>query len=229
MTRDELKRQAASEAAAMVSDGMIVGLGTGSTAAFFIEALIGRVRGGLRIAGIPTSERSAEQARQGGISLTSFAEHDHIDLAVDGADEIEQGTLNLLKGLGGAALREKIVASAAKQFVIVADEEKVVGKLGSRAPVPVEVTRFGWELTLHRVRGLGATTTLRQAAGEPYITDGGNFILDATFGPIAEPAALDTKLHAIPGVVGNGLFIRMATLALVAGSGGVKRLQPGAH
>jgi ribose 5-phosphate isomerase A len=187
------------------------------------------VRGGLRIAGIPTSERSAEQARQGGISLTSFAEHDHIDLAVDGADEIEQGTLNLLKGLGGAALREKIVASAAKQFVIVADEEKVVGKLGSRAPVPVEVTRFGWELTLHRVRGLGATTTLRQAAGEPYITDGGNFILDATFGPIAEPAALDTKLHAIPGVVGNGLFIRMATLALVAGSGGVKRLQPGAH
>lgn len=224
---DELKREAAERAAAMVQDGMVVGLGTGSTATFFIEALIRRAREGLSIACIATSERSAVQAQQGGLRMVSFATHQKIDLGVDGADEIKRDTLDLVKGLGGALLREKIVASAAARLVIIADESKLVDWLGSRAPVPVEVTRFAWELTATRLRAEGAEPTLRLGPdGTPYITDGGNFILDARFDPIGDASALNRRLLQIPGVVETGLFIGMAAQALVAGQQGVTEYFP---
>ncbi len=202
MDRDEQKRSAAEAAAAMVEDGMVIGLGTGSTAYFAIEALIRRVRDGLRIRAIPTSERSAEQARAGGITLTTFAEHRRLDLTIDGADEIEAGSLNLIKGLGGALLREKIVAAASRRLVIVADSRKLVDRLGGTVPVPVEVVPFGWETTVERLRQLGTDPVPRRdQAGQPYCTDGGNRILDCRFGPIADPAALDLQIGRTVGVV----------------------------
>ncbi len=225
MDRDEQKRSAAEAAAAMVEDGMVIGLGTGSTAYFAIEALIRRVRDGLRIRAIPTSERSAEQARAGGIPLTTFAEHRRLDLTIDGADEIEAGSLNLIKGLGGALLREKIVAAASRRLVIVADSRKLVDRLGGTVPVPVEVVPFGWETTVERLRQLGTDPVPRRdQAGQPYCTDGGNRILDCRFGPIADPAALDLQIGRTVGVVETGLFVGMAQLALVADVDGVRRL-----
>ena len=200
MDRDVHKRAAAEAAAGMVEDGMIVGLGTGSTARFAIDALIRRVREGLSIRAIPTSERSAAQAREGGIPLTGFAEHRRIDVTIDGADEIELGTLNLIKGLGGALLREKIVAAASDRLIIVADEPKLVERLGGTAPVP---------------------------GGQLYCTDGGNRILDCRFPAIADPAGLDRAIGQIVGVVETGLFIGMARLALVAGGDGVQRIASG--
>src|SRR3984957_2126388 len=161
--RDARKREAAMAAVAMVEDGMAVGLGTGSTAAFAIDGLIDRVRGGLRIVGIPTSERSAKQARDGGIELTDFGHHTKLDLTINGADEIARDTLNLVKGLGGALLREKIVAAASDRLVIIADEPKLVSVLGASGPVPVEVVSFGWETTSARLAKLGARPVLRKA------------------------------------------------------------------
>ena len=227
MTTDAYKQEAAEQAAAMVEDGMVVGLGTGSTATFFIANLIQRAGQGLNIACIPTSERSAEQARAGGLKLVTFATHRTIDLAVDGADEIKRDSLDLTKGLGGALLREKMVASAARRLVIIADGEKLVDWLGTRAPIPVEITQFGWELTAERVRAEGAEITRRQAAdGTPYLTDGGNFILDASFAPIADAAALQRRLLQIVGVIETGIFVGMAEMALVASSEGVTRFTP---
>jgi ribose 5-phosphate isomerase A len=225
--RDGLKREAALAAVAMVQDGMVVGLGTGSTAAFAIDGLIQRVSQGLRIVGIPTSERSARQARDGGIELTDFARHPRVDLTIDGADEIARGTLHLVKGLGGALLREKIVAAASDRLVIVADEAKLVSHLGETTAVPVEVVAFGWETTLGRILALGGCqVTPRQATGgELFRTDGGNVILDCGFGPIDDPQMLDTALSAIIGVVETGLFIGMANTALVAAADGVVRLE----
>src|SRR5580700_5690118 len=159
--RDALKRAAAEAAVELVQDGMVVGLGTGSTAAFAVEALAKRHRDGLRFVGIPTSERTAAQATAAGIKLTSFAEHPEIDLTIDGADEVERGTLNLIKGLGGALLREKIVASASQQLVIVVDSAKMVDRLGARTPVPVEIVDVGLELTKVALEVLGAEVRLR--------------------------------------------------------------------
>jgi ribose 5-phosphate isomerase A len=228
MDRDTQKRAAAEAAAAMVEDGMIVGLGTGSTAWFAIEALIRRVREGLRIRGIPTSERSAAQARAGGIALTSFAEHHRLDLTIDGADEVQTGTLNLIKGLGGALLREKIVAAASERLIIVADGRKLVERLGTTAVVPVEVVPFGWETTAERLRRLGAgPQPRRDAAGALFRTDSGNHILDCRFGPIADPAGLDQAIGQTVGVVETGLFIGMAAMALVADDNGIRRLSVG--
>ena len=225
--RDALKREVGEQAAAMVEDGTTVGLGTGSTAACFIDALAARVRGGLKIAAIPTSERSAEQARAGGIEIVTFATHKHIDLAIDGADEIVRSTLALTKGLGGALLREKIVASAAKRLIIIADADKLVDHLGERCAIPVEVTPFGWELTRARLQDTGAQPTRRmQADGTPYLTDGGNFILDCRFSPIPDPATLDTKIRDIVGVIETGFFIGMAEAALIAESNGVRHIKP---
>ena len=227
MDRDAEKRAAAQAAAAMVEDGMVVGLGTGSTAHFAIEALIGRVREGLRIRAIPTSERSADQARAGGIPLTSFAEHRQIDLTIDGADEIELGTLNLIKGLGGALLREKIVATASARLVIVADHEKLVDRLGTKTPVPIEVVPFGWETTADRLRQLGTEPQPRlDDSGGLFCTDGGNRILDCRFGAIPDPASLDRRIAQIVGVVETGLFTGMAELALIADDRGVRSLKP---
>src|SRR5499426_2670268 len=161
--RDALKRAAAEAAVELVEDGMVVGLGTGSTAAFAVEALARRHRQGLRFVGIPTSERMAAQARAAGIPLTSFAEHRQIDLTIDGADEVERGTLNLIKGLGGALLREKIVAAASRRLVIVVDSAKLVERLGMHTPVPVEVVPFGVEATQEALEVLGASARLRHS------------------------------------------------------------------
>lgn len=223
--RDARKREAAMAAVAMVQDGMVVGLGTGSTAAFAIDGLIERVRAGLRIVGIPTSERSAKQAREGGITLTDFAAHPKVDLTIDGADEIACDTLDLIKGLGGALLREKIVAAASERLVIIADAPKLVSQLGSTCPVPVEVVAFGYETTAARLASLGARPVLRMAAGEPFRTDGGNLILDCHFGRITDPRALERALSATVGVVETGLFIGMASVVLVATDTGIKRLE----
>jgi ribose 5-phosphate isomerase A len=225
MSAEEQKRVAAEAAVALVEPGMVVGLGTGSTAAYAIDALIRRVAAGLDIVAIPTSERSASQALAGGIRLTDFAENPEVDLTIDGADEISPG-LDLVKGLGGALLREKIVAAASRRLVIVADDSKLVPRLGSKAPVPVEVVPFGWQSTAARLVQLGAQPTLRETAdGTPFRTDGGNLILDCAFHPIADPAALEQAIARVVGVVESGLFIGMANLALVAGAAGVRRLE----
>jgi ribose 5-phosphate isomerase A len=225
--RDMRKREAAMAAVAMVQDGMAVGLGTGSTAAFAIDGLIERVRGGLNIVGIPTSERSAKQAADGGITLVDFSTHPRLALTIDGADEIAEGSLALIKGLGGALLREKIVAAASDRLVIIADAPKLVSSLGGTAPVPVEVVPFGWQTTAARLTALGASPELRKADGAPFRTDGGNLILDCHFGPIADPAALEARLSQTIGVVESGLFIGMASTALVAMPNGVLRLDRG--
>ena len=223
-TRDDLKRDAANQAAELIEDGMIVGLGTGSTATFFIEALIVRRP---RILCIPTSERSADQARAGGLRITDFAQHTQIDICVDGADEIKRNTLDLVKGLGGALLREKLVASAARRLIIIADSTKLVDWLGSTTAVPVEVTPFAWELTCTRLAALSHAVIRRlQAGGAPYITDGGNYLLDCQLGAIADAAVTDRKLREIVGVVETGLFTGMAEMALVADETGVTRLLP---
>jgi len=223
--RDALKRAAADAAVELVQDGMIVGLGTGSTAAFAVEALARRHRQGLRFLGIPTSERTAAQATAAGIPLTSFAEHRQIDITIDGADEVERGTLNLIKGLGGALLREKIVAAASRRLAIVVDGAKLVDRLGTRAPVPVEVVSFGLEATQAALEVLGASPRLRLSpSGDPFTTDGGNRILDCSFGPIAEPARLEERIGRLIGVVESGLFISRADPVFLADAAGVHRL-----
>ena len=223
-TRDDLMGQAAEQAADLVEDGMVVGLGTGSTATFFIDALIDRRP---KIVCIATSERSAAQARAGGLDVSDFAHHTGIDLCVDGADEIKRDSLDLVKGLGGALLREKLVASAAGRLVIIADQAKLVDWLGSTAPVPVEVTPFGWELTCARLAAIAETAVRRrQPGGDAYVTDGGNYIVDCGFPSVADAALTNRALRDVVGVVETGLFVGMATMALVAGDQGVTRFTP---
>jgi ribose 5-phosphate isomerase A len=223
--RDELKKASALRAIEYVKDGMIVGLGTGSTAYFVVEGLGARVAQGLKIVGIPTSERTAAQARGLSIPLATFAEYSRIDLTIDGADEVERGTLNLIKGLGGALLREKIVATAGDRLIIVVDEEKLVDQLGDHTPVPVEVTQFGWQATAAKLAKLGAEPVLRHAAEDhPFITDGGNYILDCKFGKIADSAALESQIGMTVGVVESGLFIGRSTAVIVATGSGVEVL-----
>jgi len=224
--RDALKRAAAEAAVELVEDGMVVGLGTGSTAAFAVEALARRHGQGLRFVGIATSQRTAAQAAAAGIPLTSFAEHRQIDLTIDGADEVERGTLNLIKGLGGALLREKIVANASRRLAIIVDGAKLVDRLGMHAPVPVEVVAFGLEATQAALEALGASARLRLSlAHEPFVTDSGNNILDCSFGPIANPAGLEERIGHIVGVVESGLFIGRAGPVFVADAAGVHRLE----
>jgi ribose 5-phosphate isomerase A len=223
--RDALKRAAADTAVQLVENDMVIGLGTGSTAAFAIEALARRHRQGLRFVGIPTSEHTAAQARAADIPLTSFAEHRQIDLTIDGADEVERGTLNLIKGLGGALLREKIVAAATRRLTIIVDESKMVDRLGTHAPVPVEVVTFGLEVTQAALEVLGASVRLRLSpSGRPFVSDGGNCILDCSFDPIADPARLEERIRHIVGVVECGLFIGRADSVFVADAAGVHRL-----
>jgi len=224
--RDAFKRAAAEAAVELVQDGMVVGLGTGSTAAFAVEALARRHREGLQFIGIPTSDHTAAQAKAANIPLTSFAEHRQIDLTIDGADEVERGTLNLIKGLGGALLHEKIVAAASRRLAIVVDGLKLVDRLGARTPIPVEVVAFGLEATQAALEAIGATARLRQSAkGEPFITDSGNRILDCSFGPIADPARLEERIRRVVGVVESGLFIGRANVVFVAETSGVHRLE----
>src|SRR5665213_1819954 len=175
MDRDELKKASALRAIEYVKDGMVVGLGTGSTAYFVVEGLGARVAAGLRITGIPTSERTATQARALNIPLATFAEHQHIDLTIDGADEVERSSLNLIKGLGGALLREKIVASASDRMIVVVDETKLVDRLGANTPLPVEIVSFGWQTVLDRLAAIGCGPRLRLVGDKPFMTDGGNY------------------------------------------------------
>ena len=220
-SQDRLKRAAALRAVAEVADGMVVGLGSGSTAAFAIEGLGERVAKGLRIVGIPTSEATAALARRNGIPLTSFAEHRRIDLTIDGADQVERGTLNLIKGLGGALLREKIVAVTSVRLIVIIDESKLVDRLGGRTPLPVEIVAFGWQGTLDRLTGLGCAAQLRRAGDQPFTTDGGNHIADCSFPAIPDPVALETRLSSVVGVIETGLFIGLAATIMVGCPAGV--------
>jgi ribose 5-phosphate isomerase A len=227
VNRDELKRAAALRAIDEVQDGMVVGLGTGSTAAFVVEGLGARVAQGLKVVGIPTSERTAVQARRLGISIATFAEHQRLDLTIDGADEVQLGTLNLIKGLGGALLREKIVAAASHRLVIVVDQEKLVDQLGEHTPLPVEVTQFGWQATAVALAKLGCVPERRYTTGEqPFVTDGGNYILDCRFGPIADPRAIEKSIALTVGTVESGLFVERSSMVVVASSAGVEILTP---
>ncbi len=215
------KRTAAERALELVRPGMLLGLGTGSTARYFIERLGARVAEGLRITAIATSRDSEERARSLGIPVVQTLERP-IDLAVDGADEIDPAR-NCVKGRGGAFLREKIVAYASRRFVLVADETKAVPRLGA-GPVPVEVLSFLWEETSRRIQELGGRPALRSAGANPFRTDNGNLVLDVSFGIIPDPHGLGIKLHAIPGVVEHGLFIGMANAVILAGPAGVREL-----
>jgi ribose 5-phosphate isomerase A len=225
-TLQQFKQAAAEAAVGLVQSGMIVGLGTGSTAKLAVEALGKRVQDGLRIVGIPTSEYTAWQAREAGIRISSLAEHAEIDLTIDGADEIQRGTLDLIKGGGGALLREKVIASSSRRLIIVADDTKLVDWLGTHFSVPVEVVQFEWQATERKLKKLGAQTTLRQSQEKPFVTDSGNFIVDCRFSPIAAPEELDQQLNSVVGVVEHGLFLKMTSQAIVAGPDGVKVLLP---
>ena len=222
---NQFKQAAADSAATQVKDGMIVGLGSGTTAALAVNAIGRRVAEGLRITGIPTSEQTAQLAQTWNIPLATLEEHPRIDLTIDGADEVELSTLNLIKGRGGALLREKIVASATARFVIIVDESKLVTQLGAHDAVPVEVIPFGWQATEARLRNLGAKPDLRLTPdGKPYLTDGGHYILDCTFGAIASPVDLDKKLNDLVGVVEHGLFVGMTSQVVIGGPEGVRTL-----
>lgn len=228
---DRQKEAAAEAAVALVKQDDVVGLGTGSTAEFAIDALIRRARAGLRITCIPTSERSARRARAGGLTLLGEPTRDlQIDITIDGADEVLQGRLDLIKGLGGALLHEKIVAAATRRLVIIADEGKLVQRLGERAPVPVEVVTFGWESTRGRLGRLGADAVLRPGLdGKPFVTDSGNYILDCRFPATTDLSALEAPISGIVGVIESGLFVGMATDVLLGAgeSGEVRHLTPG--
>lgn len=220
MTDDAAKRAAAEAAvAAEVRSGMAVGLGTGSTARY-VTIAVGRLLATGELDGIvavPTSEATASLAREHGVPLATLAEQPHLAVCIDGADEIGP-ELGLVKGLGGALLREKIVASAADRFVVVGDDTKRVARLGEKAPVPVEVIPFGAAVCARALAALGCRPVLR----EGVVTDEGNVILDCRFGPLDEPEALAAAIRSIPGVVEHGLFLGMARAAYVAGAGGVE-------
>ena len=224
-----LKIEAARAALEFVTDGMRLGIGTGSTAEEFIRLLAEKVANGLNVTGVPTSERSAALCRELGVKLATLDEIPELDLTIDGTDEID-GDFRLIKGGGGAHLREKIVAAASARMLVIADETKIVETLG-RFPLPIEVNPFGLNATriaiekAAREHGLSGPITLRERGGTPFVTDGGHFILDASFGRIPDADALSKALHAIPGVVEHGLFLNMAKVAIIAGSAGVRVLK----
>jgi ribose 5-phosphate isomerase A len=226
---DSLKRRAAAAALDFVEDGMRLGLGSGSTAAHFVRLLGERVHDGLRIVGVATSGRTEDIAREAGVPLTTLEETPELDLDVDGADEIGP-SLALIKGGGGALLREKIVASASKRMIVIADSAKRVAELGA-FPLPIEVVAFGLKVTTRAIEkrtgelGLKPSITLRTRGGAPFVTDSGNRVLDASFGRIPDPEALAERLAGIPGVVEHGLFLGLADLALVASPEGVAELE----
>ncbi|MEW5960109.1 MAG: ribose 5-phosphate isomerase A [Chloroflexota bacterium] len=222
---EALKKQAAEKAVEQVRSGMVVGLGTGSSARY-ATMKIGELwqRGELtRIVGIPTGEATADLARQYGLPLATLDEYPLIDLAIDGADEISRDGLNLIKGLGGALLREKMIEMVTHYFIVVADDRKWVDRLGTLSPLPVEVVRFGWKFTARWLATLGCQPALRGGEAQPYVTDNGNFILDCTFpAGIADPVSLARALQDRPGVVEHGLFLGMAAEAIVAAGDGLQ-------
>ncbi len=220
--QDALKRRAVEAAVAEVEDGMVLGLGSGSTAELAVRALAARVTAGLRVSGVPTSERTAALARRIGVPLTDFAVHAQVDLTIDGADEVELHSLTLVKGRGGALLREKIVASASRRMLVVVDGSKLVDRLG-RGAVPVEVVAFGWQATLARLEAMGVRPVLRRSPnGTPFLTDGGNHLADCAAGPIGDPTAFDSRLRTVVGLVETGLFLGLASRVIAATTDGVK-------
>jgi ribose 5-phosphate isomerase A len=225
---EALKRQAAETAAAWIEEGMNLGLGTGSTVRHLIEVIGEGLREGRwrSLRGVPTSESTAALARAQGIPLATLEEVPELDLTLDGADEVDP-ELRLIKGLGAALLREKIVARASRRMVALVDESKVVDRLGSRAPLPVEVDPFGWSSHLPAMERLGAVPSLRRdAAGEPLRTDGGHFVVDCRFPDgIDDPSAIEMSLRERPGIIATGLFLTEAEAAVVASPAGIRTLR----
>jgi ribose 5-phosphate isomerase A len=226
MDARQLKIEAARVALGHVKDGMRLGIGTGSTAEEFVRLLAVEVAAGMTIIGVPTSERTAALCLELGIPLSTLDETPDLDLTIDGADEID-GNLTLIKGGGGALLREKIVAAASASMIVIADQSKLVETLG-KFPLPIEVNRFGLKATelaiaaVAEKHGLPPSLALRRGNGTPFVTDGGHFIVDASFGRIPDPRALSNDLHAVPGVVEHGLFLDLAEAAVIAGADGVR-------
>jgi ribose 5-phosphate isomerase A len=224
-----LKIEAARAALTHVESGMRLGIGTGSTAEEFVRLLAEKVAGGLTVTGVPTSERTAALCLQLGVPLATLDEMPELDLTIDGTDEVDP-QLQLIKGGGGALLREKIVAAASARMIVIADQTKLVETLG-RFPLPIEVNRFGLratELAIARAGeklGLAGSLTLRMTKGKAFVTDGGHLILDASFGRIPDTRALSEALHAIPGVVEHGLFLRLASAVILAGVDGISTLR----
>ncbi|MBW6419953.1 ribose-5-phosphate isomerase RpiA [Rhizobium sp. XQZ8] len=229
MDAREMKVKAAEAALAHVEDGMRLGIGTGSTAEEFVRLLAEKVHGGIRVEGVPTSERTARLCVELGIPLKSLEELPELDLTIDGADELD-ANLTLIKGGGGALLREKIVAAASGQMIVIADETKLVDTLG-RFPLPIEVNPFGLAATRIAIEraaeklGLSGDLKLRMSGNDNFMTDGGHYILDASFGRIPDAEALSGELNSIPGVVEHGLFIHMASFAIIAGPAGARTLK----
>lgn len=223
---DDLKRQAALHAADMVQPGMVVGLGTGSTAAHAVRRLGERVAAGLRIRGVPTSEATARLAFEVGITLVDFDAIWGIDLTIDGADEVDPG-LQLIKGGGGALLREKIVAAASRDVIIIIDPAKLSPRLGERIPLPVEVTPFAWQQTARHLAAVGGQPKQRLGGGnKPVVTDNGNFILDCRFpGGIEDPARTEAEIDRIPGVVESGLFVNLTRCVVVGYPDGAREMR----
>ncbi|PYV87571.1 MAG: ribose 5-phosphate isomerase A [Acidobacteria bacterium] len=220
---DREKDAAAKASLRYVNDGDIVGLGTGSTAAFMVRALAEKVRAGLKIVGIPTSKRTEELAASLGIAVTTLDEYQDINVTIDGADEFDS-QLRLIKGGGGALLREKIVASASRKLVIIADSSKQARKLG-RFPLPVEVIPFAEKLVARKIVAMGAQVKLREYAyGNPFVTDEGHHILDCHFGEIDDPEKIGSELSFMPGIVEHGLFLNMASVVVVGKADGVVEL-----
>ncbi len=229
MDARQLKIEAARVALGHVADGLRLGIGTGSTAEEFVRLLAEKVATGVKVVGVPTSERTARLCLELGVPLSTLDETPELDLTIDGADEIDPA-LTLIKGGGGALLREKIVAAASARMIVIADRSKLVDSLG-HFPLPIEVNRFGLRATEVAIAataaelGLFGPVALRMTGGAPFVTDGGHFILDASFGRIPDPRALSNALHAIPGVVEHGLFIGLASVAIVAGGDGIETIQ----
>lgn len=232
LTQQELKQAAAVYAVdTFIRSGMFVGLGSGSTAELFVEEL-GRRSAAGTLTGLVTvssSEKSADLARTFGLEVKDLAEVEGLDVTVDGADEIEKTTFALTKGRGGALLREKLVAAASKLEVIIADESKLVTRLGEKMPIPVEIIPFGWPHTAKRLRALGGEPTLRLVNGQPYLTDGQNYVLDCRFPPLSDAGTLAATIKGTVGVVEHGLFIGIAGRVVIAGLKGVYELEKGSQ
>jgi ribose 5-phosphate isomerase A len=221
---ESLKRTAAVTALDEISEGMSIGLGTGSTVNYFIRELGNRVREGLKVRAIATSVQSELLAAEVGVSLVSFRECPTLDLTVDGADEVSTD-LSLVKGLGGALVREKIVAMASNRLVIVVDASKLVDHLGTRAPVPIEVVPFADDVVIYRLKEIGGEPKLRQSEeGRPFVSDNGNHVVDWHFGPILDPAMVERRLKSVTGVVDSGIFSDLADRVIVARETGVEIL-----
>jgi ribose 5-phosphate isomerase A len=212
---------AGEKATEYVTDGMVVGLGTGSTAYYTVKRLGAMVAQGLDIIGIPTSVATETIARESGITLSNLQEHPKIDVTIDGADEVDPN-LNVIKGMGGALFREKIVASASKMLIIVVDPSKMVDVLGTKSPLPVELSKFGWKNCQQRLQGLGCDARLRMKNEAVFVTDSDNYIIDCRFEKIDDPTSMESTINNIPGVIENGLFLDLADIAISGTEDGTK-------